>query len=153
MWRFDLPRKLVCFIAALGLLTSLVVSGASEKDCMETAATQLERNQCATSDLKAADDELNRVYQAILNKYKNDQEFLERLHNAQRAWLTFRDAELEAKYPFGDKQSHYGSVYPMCANRFFAQRTQERIQHLREWLDGTEEGDVCAGSVQYKQAR
>jgi uncharacterized protein YecT (DUF1311 family) len=72
---------------------------------------------------------------------------------AQRAWLTFRDAELEAKYPCGDKQSHYGSVCPMRANLFLAQRTQERIQHLREWLDGTEEGDVCAGPMQSKQAR
>jgi uncharacterized protein YecT (DUF1311 family) len=153
MWMFDLPGKLACFTVALALLTPLAVSGADEKDCLETATTQLERNQCATSYLKAVDDELNRVYQAVLSKYKDDQEFLDKLRNAQRAWLTFRDAELEAKFPFGDKQSHYGSVYPMCANRFLAQRTQERIQHLREWLDGTEEGDVCAGSVQYKQAR
>jgi uncharacterized protein YecT (DUF1311 family) len=119
---------------------------------MEAATTQLERNQCAATHLKAVDDELNRVYQAILSRYKDDGEFLEKLRNAQRAWLAFLNAELEAKFPFEDKQSHYGSVYPMCANHFQAQRMQERIKHLREWLDGTEEGDVCAGSVQYKQA-
>lgn len=153
MLMFDLLRKVACFIVALGFLTPIVVSGADQKECLEAATTQLALNQCATSNLKAADDELNRVYQAILRKYKDDREFLEKLHNAQRAWLAFRDAELEAKFPSEDKQYHYGSAYPMCANRFLAQRTEERIKHLREWLDGTEEGDVCAGSVQYKPAR
>jgi uncharacterized protein YecT (DUF1311 family) len=153
MWMFDLSGKLACFIVASVLLTPIVMSGADQTECMETATTQLERNQCATSHLQAAEDELNRVYQAILSKYKDDREFLEKLRNAQRAWLTFRDAELEARFPFEDKQSHYGSGYPMCANLFLAQRTQERIKHLREWLEGTEEGDVCAGSVQYKPAR
>ena len=97
---------------------------------------------CA-SHLKAADDELNHVYQAILSKYKDDREFLEKLRNAQRAWLTFRDAELAAKFPLGDKQYHYGSVYPMCANLFLAQRTRERVKQLREWLDGQKRGSVC----------
>lgn len=152
MWTFDLPGKVACCLVAVVLLTPIVVTGADQKECMETATTQLERNQCATSHLQAADDELNRVYQAILSKYKDDREFLEKLRNAQQAWLTFRDAELEAKFPVENKQSHYGSVYPMCANLFLAQRTQERIRHLREWLDGTEEGNVCAGSVQYKPA-
>jgi uncharacterized protein YecT (DUF1311 family) len=145
--------KVACFTVALVLLIPIMLSGADQKECMETATTQLKLNQCATSRLKAADDELNRIYQAILRKYKDDREFLEKLRNAQRAWLTFRDAELEAKFPFGDKQYHYGSGYPMCADLFLAQRTQERAKHLREWLDGTEEGDVCAGSVQYKPAR
>jgi uncharacterized protein YecT (DUF1311 family) len=112
--------------------------------------SSLELNQCASSHLQAADDELNRVYQAILRQYKDDREFLEKLRNAQRVWVTFRDAELEAKFPLGDKQYHYGSVYPMCANHFLAQRTWERVKHLRKWLDGTKEGDVCAGSVQSK---
>jgi uncharacterized protein YecT (DUF1311 family) len=102
------------------------------------------------SQLKAADGELNRLYQAVLKKYKSDTEFLRKLRNAQQAWLKFRDAELEAKFPFADKQARYGSVYPMCANLFLAQRTQERIKDLRQWLDGTEEGDACAGSVHYK---
>ena len=140
------------FVVGSVFVISIVVSGAGQQDCMETATTQLEINQCASSHLKAADDELNRVYQAILSKYKDDREFLEKLRNAQRAWLTFRDAELAAKFSLGDKQYHYGSVYPMCVNLFLTQRTRERVKQLREWLDGTEEGEVCAGSVRYKPA-
>jgi uncharacterized protein YecT (DUF1311 family) len=129
-----------------------MASGADQQECMQSATTQQERNQCASAQLKAVDDELNRVYQAIRSKYKDDRVFLKKLRNAQRAWLTFLDAELGAKFPVENKQFEYGSVYPMCANLFRAQRILERIKHLREWLDGTEEGDVCAGSVQYKQA-
>lgn len=150
---FDLPRKVAFIIVTLVLLTPIVVPGADQNECMETATTQLALNQCATNHLKAVDDELNRVYQAVLSKYKDDHEFLEKLRNAQRAWLTFRDAEREAKFPFENKQYHYGSAYAMCAGLFLTLRTQERIKHLREWLDGIEEGDVCAGSVQYKPAR
>jgi uncharacterized protein YecT (DUF1311 family) len=150
MWTFDLSGKLASLVAALALLTPALAAGADTKDCMDTAHTQLQRNQCATSQLKAADDELNRVYQDILNRYKNDRQFLLKLRNAQQAWLKFREAELEAKFPFADKQARYGSVYPMCADLFLAQRTQERIKDLRQWLDGTEEGDACAGSVHYK---
>jgi uncharacterized protein YecT (DUF1311 family) len=150
MWMFDLPAKLTGLAAALALLSPAPAVGADPKNCMETATTQLQRNQCASSQLKAADGELNRVYQAILKKYKNDTDFLRKLRNAQQAWLKFRDAELEAKFPLTDKRARYGSAYPMCANLFLAQRTQERIKDLRQWLDGTEEGDVCAGSVHYK---
>jgi uncharacterized protein YecT (DUF1311 family) len=152
MWIFGSPGKVAFFVGA-SVFISIAVSCAGQKECMETATTQLDLNQCASSHLKAADDELNRVYQTILSKYQDDREFLEKLDNAQRAWLTFRDAELEAKFPLGDKQYHYGSVYPMCANLFLAQWTRERVKQLREWLDGIEEGDVCAGSVPDKPAR
>ena len=141
------------FIVVAALLAPVAASGADSKDCMEAAATQSERNRCASSRLKAADDELNRVYQALQRQYKGDRQFLEKLRKAQRAWLTFRAAELEARFPSENKQRQYGSAYPMCADAFLAQRTEERIDRLREWLDGTEEGNVCAGSVQYKSAR
>lgn len=150
MWLFDFPGKLTSFVVALVFLNPVLVAGAATKDCMETATTQSQRDQCATRQLKAADDELNRVYQAILKKYKSDTDFVRKLRNAQQAWLKFRDAELEAKFPLQDKRARYGSVYPMCANLFLVRRTQERIKDLRQWLDGTEEGDVCAGSVHYK---
>ncbi|SFB00967.1 Uncharacterized conserved protein YecT, DUF1311 family [Azotobacter beijerinckii] len=153
MWRFGLPGRLTGVIAVLMLPTLTIASDTDPKGCMEAATTQLEHNQCATSYLKAVDDEMNRVYQIIISQYKADQEFIAKLRNAQRAWLAFRDAELEARFPAKDKQSSYGSVYPMCSNTFLVQRTQERIKHLREWLDGIEEGEVCAGSMHYKRMR
>jgi uncharacterized protein YecT (DUF1311 family) len=115
--------------------------------CYDKAQTQLELNDCAGEELAAADAELNRVYQAILKKYKDDSRFIEKLRAAQRAWLAFRDAEFEAKFPASDG---YGSIFPMCAAQYKAQLTRERVTRLREWLDGIEEGDACSGSVGLK---
>jgi uncharacterized protein YecT (DUF1311 family) len=129
------------------LLPSPSQAEGSKADCLERAQTQFDMNACAGDELAAADAELNRVYQAILEKYKDDSLFIEKLRAAQRAWLAYRDAELEAKFPPSDG---YGSVFPMCAARFKAQLTRERVAKLREWLDGVEEGEVCAGSVRFK---
>jgi uncharacterized protein YecT (DUF1311 family) len=55
--------------------------------------------------------------------------------------LAVADKELNQIY-------QYGSVYPMCANNELEAMTRKRIEELRAWLKGTQEGDVCAGSYQ-----
>lgn len=151
MWQFKLAERLGCWVLVAALLLPSGVSAVDQSECKTYPPPQMDLNQCAADRLNEVDDELNRVYHAIISKYKEDYEFLEKLRNAQHAWSIFRDAELEARFPAESKQSQYGSVYLMCAAYFLAQRTQERIRQLQEWLDGTEEGDVCAGSVQIKQ--
>jgi uncharacterized protein YecT (DUF1311 family) len=116
--------------------------------CMNNAQTQAAMDQCAAQSLAAADKELNQVYQQVLAKYAANKAFVAKLRTAQKAWLAFRDAELEARYPASDKQTEYGSVYPMCADNELEAITRQRIQELRAWLKGTQEGDVCAGSYQ-----
>lgn len=142
-----LRRVLSAVICLSGLLPSPPPAEGPKADCLEKAQTQFEMNACAGDELAAADAELNRVYQAILEKYKDDSLFIEKLRAAQRAWLAYRDAELEAKFPPSDG---HGSVFPMCAAQHKAKLTRERVAKLREWLDGVEEGEVCAGSVRHK---
>lgn len=107
--------------------------------------TQADLNQSACANFDQADQTLNRVYQQIRQRYQGDRAFLEKLKLSQRAWIAFRDAELEALYPDENKQISYGSIYPMCACGEKARLTLERIDQLRRWLD-VEEGDGCAGS-------
>jgi uncharacterized protein YecT (DUF1311 family) len=38
-----------------------------------------------------------------------------KLKQAQRAWIAFRDAHLEARFPKADKQAEYGSAYAHAA--------------------------------------
>lgn len=114
------------------------------------AQTQLDLNAQAGAEFAAADAELNRVYQQIRSRYRGEQQFLNKLRDAQRAWIAFRDAELEAIYPppaSGSMQQAYGSILPMCLAEQKARLTRERTAQLRRWLDGVEEGDPCAGSV------
>lgn len=115
--------------------------------------TQTDMNLDVFNNYKQVDNTLNKVYQTILSEYKNDSVFLERFKESQRAWIKFRDAELNAIFPLGNSdegRAVYGSVYPMCISGELIRLTEERVKQLKVWLIGTEEGDVCAGSVRKK---
>jgi uncharacterized protein YecT (DUF1311 family) len=117
------------------------------------AKTQLEMNSCAYGMYQEEDAELNRIYQKIPKKYKDDSVFIKKFREAQRAWLKFRDAQFGAMFPQildSRGQYNYGSVFPMCAGLYKARLTHLRVEELRLWLDGTEEGDVCSGSLPTK---
>lgn len=98
------------------------------------------------ADFKTADAELNRVYQQVVKKYADEPAFINKFKQAQRAWLKFRDAHLESRYPAEDKRD-YGSIYSLCSSNLLAELTQARTEQLKLWLEGIEEGDGCAGSV------
>ena len=55
---------------------------------------------------------MNRVYKQVQAEYKSETTFIKKLGAAQRAWLAFRDAHLEALYPEIDKARYVctGSV-------------------------------------------
>jgi len=124
--------------------------GDTGTSCYDTANNQFELNECAAGEFKKADDELNRVYRQIQKRNAKDPVFLDRLKAAQRAWISFRDAELEAIFPDPEKQVAYGSAYPMCYAHWMKKITSQRTQQLERWLVGTEEGDVCTGSLPVK---
>lgn len=73
--------------------------------------------------------------------------FIEKLKLAQRAWIKFRDASFEMKYPHHKDRYYYGSAFSMCSRSYLAELTITRIAELKVWLKGIEEGDVCCGSV------
>lgn len=112
--------------------------------------TQMEINQDANKKYLNADDELNRVYKQILVDYQNDTIFIEKLKSSQRLWIKFRDAELEMKFPESDK-GYYGSVYPMCVSGYLEQLTKERTKKLMDWLNPLPEGEVCSGSIKFRE--
>ena len=109
--------------------------------------TQSEMNKNASNKYKDADIELNKVYQEILTEYNSDSIFIDRLKKTQRIWVSYRDAELEMKFPLKKKPFEYGSIYPMCVSLFLKELTEERTKKLKVWINGVEEGDVCSGSV------
>ena len=114
----------------------------SQSSCWDQATTQFAMNECAGQEQKQADAELNKTYQQVLTKYANDPQRLDPIKNAERAWLAFRDAEIEALFP-EDRRPERGSVYPMCRALHLARLTQERTKALKALLEW-KEGDVCA---------
>ncbi|MFV8226457.1 lysozyme inhibitor LprI family protein [Christiangramia aquimixticola] len=111
--------------------------------------TQGDINQNAYDEFKEADKKLNEVYRTIISEYKKDTIFINNLVKSQRLWIQFRDAELEMKYPqYGGK--YYGSVLPMCKALYLKNLTNQRIETLKNWIKGADEGEACNGSVNMK---
>ena len=113
------------------------------------AQTQLEMNQQANDSYKKVNKELNEIYKQILIEYKTDTVFIKNLKSSQRIWITFRDAELKVKYPERETE-YYGSIHPVCVANYLEKLTRERINTLKVWITGIEEGDCCSGSVKMK---
>jgi len=110
--------------------------------------TQNELNIKAKSEYEKTDNELNQVYQKLLQDYKSDTVLIKIMKEAQRQWVKFRDAQVKMKYPpYKDAGE---SVLPMCRNNYLKELTTERIKELNQWVDGVEEGDVCSGSIKIK---
>lgn len=142
--------------SVLILSTLLVMTGYPSANAGGTGAdppsqSQMELNEQACAAYKKADAEMNKVYRQILSENRVDKLFLQKMRAAQRAWLAFRDAHLEALYPAADKRAAYGTVNPMCQCMELEKLTNERVTVLRQWVDGIDEGDVCGGSIKVKQ--
>lgn len=133
-------------------LTALLIAFHTYSDelpsCMANAQTQLKINQCAGINLLTARRTLEGVLEKIRHAYKSSSpEFLTKLDVSQKAWEESVKANMELKYPLEDKRLQYGSVYPMCASGFESRLVLARIEFLRAWLNGHEDGDVCSGSI------
>jgi uncharacterized protein YecT (DUF1311 family) len=143
------PARLLLICACLGV--GLVIASSFRSVAAASFAngqTQQELNDKACSDYKQADREMNQAYQTILRDYAKDRAFIAALRKAQLAWIRYRDAHLNSIFP-GDR-SQYGSINTMCRCNDLAEITKERTQVLNRWVEGIEEGDVCAGSVKVK---
>jgi uncharacterized protein YecT (DUF1311 family) len=137
-----LNRLIVLFAV---LLLSIQTS-AGPTPARHSYQNQLELTEQACAAYKKADAEMNSIYRKILNENRKDRLFVQKMRAAQRAWLMFRDAHLESIFPATDKRTAYGSVQPMCHCMELEKITDERAKDLKQWVDGVEEGDVCAGS-------
>lgn len=115
--------------------------------------TQSDLNESAGDQLSQAQQQLDRLIAKIQDHYQDKPLFLGKFEKAQAAWKAFRDAELDAYYPpteFGDTFASYGSMYPMCYAEKKRALVEARIKQLEPWLEGVDEGDVCAGSIKLK---
>ncbi|CNH95702.1 MULTISPECIES: lysozyme inhibitor LprI family protein [Yersinia] len=121
-------------IILLASLLVLPINQALAIDC-KSAVTQLDMNQCANSDYKKADAELNRIYQDVLAKTSVAQRPL--LKSAQLTWIKYRDADCT----FQSSATEGGSVHPMIISACLTQKTKERTALLKSFLN-CPEGDL-----------
>jgi uncharacterized protein YecT (DUF1311 family) len=96
-------------------------------------------NQCATQSYDRADHELNSQYQEIMRRLKDDPETAKLLTTAQRAWVTFRDAECELQ----SSSVEGGTMRPMVFSNCLEKLTKQRLVDFEPYLDCSRGGVDC----------
>lgn len=120
----------------LALTPLLFTTAAYAVDC-DNAADQATMNQCAAQQLKAADKELNALYQQINARLKSNPDSKKLLIEAQRSWIAFRDAECK----FSSAGVEGGSVYPLIYSTCVTELTKARVETFKNYLK-CQEGDL-----------
>ncbi len=131
-------RSIIGAVAFVALVPCLVAAQDSPKfrACNAKAVAQPELNACAADEAKRVDAELNRIYRELLSKNTDDAAAAEKIKKAQRAWVAFRDAYIEAMFPADDKQAEYGSMYQMEVDQALATLTRRQIDALKDLIRG-----------------
>jgi len=125
--------------------------------CSDGAKTQVAMNACASDEAARADKQLNDVYRTLLQK-TTDATAATKIRVAEREWIAFRDAYIDATYPAQNKQAEYGSVYPMQVDLLRAKLTRIQIaalQDLSQQADGATQSlpEGFASSVRAVKAK
>lgn len=123
----------LCIGLGLFISSGFVAAG----EACNNANTQLALTECTGQAYQAADDELNKAYQVLVSKLESSSISLEKLREAQRAWIGFRDAECA----FESSAVEGGSAQPMVRNGCLEALTKARTQRLKEHAS-CEEGDL-----------
>lgn len=115
--------------------------------------SQTEMTICAAEEAKAVEAELERRYQDLLTGVRqlpsdvkspelDMSRAIENIKAAQLAWVTYRDAYIDATFPLENKQQEYGTMYSMRVSGIRADMAREQIRHIKilcedsvaEWL-------------------
>lgn len=122
-------------IAALVLLCACSVYAEDSAFKCNPAGNQSELNQCALDEYQTADRKLNDTWKQLMLKFKNDKTAIAKLKAAQKAWLVFRDAEIEATFACDTQDRRcWGSMEPMLRHGELTALTQARTARLQKYL-------------------
>ena len=123
--------------ACLVLLAAASVARAQE--CDRSDDSQQMMNICAGEDYTAADAKLNKAYQDLISA--DDADGRKLLQTAQRAWVTFRDAECA----YATAASDGGSIHSMEVSQCLTRLTNDRVKQLAAAAN-CEDGDASCAS-------
>ena len=89
---------------------------------------------CAGAEAGLADTQLNSAFQALLSAAKSQPMAVDKITNAEKAWIVYRDAFIDAMYPANNKQEAYGSMFPMEVDLLRASLTYKQIDALKDLM-------------------
>ena len=127
--------RLLLIVFLLGSLASVAQESAEYRACLDKATTQMAMNTCASEEAARVEARLNDVYHKLLATAAKQPDAVDKIKGAERAWIAYRDAYVEAMYPAKDKMGEYGSIYLMNVNLLRAKLTERQITEVKELLE------------------
>lgn len=103
--------------------------------CMDKANTQHQLHVCASEEAGRRERERQSLLQRVLKAVDGDALAIRKVDAAEKAWLAYRAAFIEAMYPADDKQAEYGSRHPMDVNLLYASLTISHLVDLEGLLE------------------
>jgi len=126
--------RICVYLLSVCFLSSLCNAQYSPQydECSKNAMAQHEMHVCANEEAIRVDSELNRVYKLLLSKIRGNPLATAKIKAAQKAWIRYRDAYIQAMYPENDKQAKYGSIFPMEVDLLAAKLSRQQIEALKD---------------------
>lgn len=123
--------RLLLAISILVALASpgMAQSGAPQAPNCSSALNTPAMNACYKAAHDAADARLNERYKTLMARLGKDDQ--DRLRDAQRAWVAFRDKQCA----FETASYSTGSIYPLLVTNCLTELTQQRTATLDHYLD------------------
>lgn len=125
---------MVAFLMTVISFACFAQDSAEYRACSDKANTQSEMTACASDEAARVDAKLKTTYRALLARVTSQPEALAKIKAAERAWIAYRDAYIEATYPAEDKAIEYGSIYPLDVNLLRAKLTRRQVAALEDML-------------------
>lgn len=126
--------KYLTLLVLIIALPSFARGRAVHRSCLAEANTQTQMDVCTASELKSADSALNASYRKLLSEVAGNKLAISNIRAAERAWVAYRDAYMNAMYPAKDKQAEYGSIYPMESSLLRAKLTRRHLDELNDLI-------------------
>ncbi len=121
-----------CLLVALSLIAEATALRAQAAEgCDAPGLSRAELNDCYGNVFKKADAELNVLYQQVTARLKDDQATTKLIVAAQRAWVTFRDAECDFSASRVAGGTALGVILAICLDKL----TLKRIDDFKNYLD------------------
>lgn len=112
----------------------------------EAEKSQVEMNLDAEASYSKTKMKLDSLHQRIEKEYQNDSVFMSQFFESKKMWEEYKKSQVLMKYPENDPTRN-GSVFNTCYYSYLEKLTRQRMDVLKEWINGANEGDCCSGSV------
>jgi uncharacterized protein YecT (DUF1311 family) len=125
-------KLLAAMLSCAALSAAAPAQRRQAKDPCGDPQSQAEMNMCAAKKFKAADAELNRVYDRLASKLEGDADRLAKLKAAELSWIKYRDDNCDYEASLFEGGSMRPLIHSSCLERMTKARTAELREQIKE---------------------